>query len=70
MKNVSKMKYNRYWLLPFFLLLFSVGSLQAQPGGDGDGDGDDPTVPIDGGISFLLVAGAAYGVKKVLDNKK
>ena len=27
-------------------------------------------VPIDGGISLLFVAGAAFGVKKVLGNKK
>lgn len=29
-----------------------------------------PCVPIDGGISFLLVAGAAYGSKKVYDSWK
>lgn len=69
MKKISKTKYNKYWLLPLFLLIFGIGSLQAQPG-NGDGDGEDPTVPIDGGISILLFAGAAYGVKKVLDKKK
>jgi hypothetical protein len=29
-----------------------------------------PCVPIDGGISFLLVAGAAFGAKKVYDSRK
>ena len=29
-----------------------------------------PCIPIDGGISFLLVAGAAYGGKKALDSWK
>jgi hypothetical protein len=30
----------------------------------------DPNVPIDGGLSFLLAAGAAYGAKKVYDKRK
>jgi len=29
-----------------------------------------PATPIDGGISLLLVAAGAYGVKKVYDHKK
>jgi hypothetical protein len=29
-----------------------------------------PCVPIDGGISFLIVAGAAYGAKKLKDNRR
>lgn len=35
-------------------------------GGSGTGGG----VPLDGGISLLLVAGAGYGIKKVIDNRK
>ena len=30
----------------------------------------DPGVPIDGGVSLLLAAGAAYGVKKYREHKK
>jgi len=30
----------------------------------------DPNVPIDGGLSVLLAAGAAYGAKKVYDKRK
>ena len=30
----------------------------------------NPKVPIDGGLSALLVAGAGYGIKKVYDKKK
>lgn len=37
------------------------------PGGD---DGGDPDIPIDGGISLLLAAGAAYGIKKVHQYKQ
>ncbi len=27
--------------------------------------GNDPDVPLDGGISLLLAAGAVYGIKKI-----
>ena len=27
-------------------------------------------VPVDGGVSLLLAAGAAYGIKKVRDSRK
>ena len=45
------------------------------PGPPGGGPGDPPCwpppcVPIDGGISFLLLAGVAYGGKKVYDMSK
>ena len=33
-------------------------------------DPDDPTCPIDGGLSLLLAAGAAYGVKKYRSSRK
>jgi hypothetical protein len=29
-----------------------------------------PCIPIDGGISALILAGAAYGAKKLYDKKK
>jgi hypothetical protein len=32
--------------------------------------GDPTPVPVDGGVSLLLAAGAAYGIKKVRDNRK
>ena len=43
-------------VLPFF-------AMAQDPGGG-------PDVPIDGGLSLLLAAGAAYGVKKYRDGKK
>jgi hypothetical protein len=46
--------------LLFFLLPFAAFA-----------DPDIPVVtPIDGGVSFLLAAGAAYGAKKIYDWKK
>jgi len=32
--------------------------------------GDPSPIPIDGGVSLLLAAGAAYGIKKVRDSRK
>ncbi len=29
-----------------------------------------PCVPIDGGVTFLIAAGAAYGAKKLVDARK
>ena len=43
-------------LLPFF-------AMAQDPGGG-------PDVPIDGGLSLLLAAGAAYGVKKYRQGRK
>ena len=57
-------------------IVFSL-SLFANPPGGGDGGTPDPggdpdaaAIPIDGGISLLLAAGAALGAKKLYDNKK
>jgi hypothetical protein len=43
-------------LIPFF-------AMAQDPGGG-------PDVPIDGGLSLLLAAGTAYGVKKYREHKK
>jgi hypothetical protein len=48
------------------LVISSLGIAQ----GDAGNDPDFPTVPLDGGLSLLLVAGAAYGSKKVYDFRK
>ena len=36
--------------------------------GGGDDDDDNNEIPLDGGLSFLAVAGAGLGIKKVRDN--
>ncbi len=45
----------------FALVVIAVMPLLAQ--------GSPPATPIDGGLSLLLAAGAAYGVKKLASNK-
>ena len=52
-----------------FLILGILFSLNAFAQGD-PGDNPDADVPIDGGVSALVIAGAAYGVKKLKDIKK
>jgi len=42
----------------------------AQPGSTTGGFNDEPVdAPIDGGLSVLVVAGIAYGAKKMITNK-
>ena len=55
-------------------LLFFPDSLLAQPGGGppfggggGPGCWPPPCIPVDGGLSFLIAAGVAFGGKKLLD---
>ncbi len=53
------------------LLLLMMMPVIAFPYGDPDDsdswDEDPEGVPIDGGVSLLLAAGAGYGVKKLRD---
>lgn len=48
-------------------LLLTAGLLHA---GAGPGGPVTPGVPINDGLPFLLVAGAAYGIKKYYSKKK
>ncbi|MGN6567149.1 MAG: PID-CTERM protein-sorting domain-containing protein [Flavipsychrobacter sp.] len=50
-------------------VLLCLPSLLHAQGMPGD-PGGDPDVPIDGGLSLLLAAGAGYGAKKVNDRRK
>ena len=58
----------------FIVLASFTHSLKAQPPDPGGGGTPScfpaPCVPIDGGISLLLLAGAAYGGKKAFDINK
>ena len=54
------MKYNSIILSVLFVLAAFVPAL-AQ--------GAPPATPIDGGLSLLLVAGGAYGLKKLKDSR-
>lgn len=51
----------KYWITVFLMLSCKITfAFQTDDPGL---PGGDPDVPLDGGITFLLAAGAAYGVK-------
>jgi len=48
-----------------FILLLAVGQAQAQAPGTGGPAPAPAAVPLDGGASLLLLAGAAYGLRRL-----
>lgn len=58
------MKYSLIFLLLGYLLTAAVRA--DDPGLPGE----DPDVPLDGGVTFLMLAGAVYGVKWIRDRNK
>jgi len=61
----------RFTLLLLLLVVPLMGALMAQPGpGGGPPCWPPPCIPIDGGLSLLIGAGALLGGKKALDARK
>jgi hypothetical protein len=58
----------KYTLLFFLMLQSSL--LLAMRTDDPGLPGDDPDLPIDGGVTALLIAGAAYGLRKINQQKR
>ncbi|MFY0605091.1 MAG: hypothetical protein JXR10_00150 [Cyclobacteriaceae bacterium] len=54
------MKTEKVILIAGILLFSATAFAQGAP----------PATPIDGGLSILLAAGGAYGLKKLRDSKK
>ena len=50
-------------------LLFATTLTYAQADLPEDFGTEDPDAPVDGGLAFLLAAGAGYGIKKLKDKK-
>jgi len=69
---VLKMKRLTFILTLFLVLAFgqSLFSAPPPPPSNKPPCWPPPCVPIDGGISALIVAGAAFGAKKLYDKKK
>ena len=61
----AEKKYKMKKIMIILTLLISLNAFAQADMDDGDG-----TVPVDGGISILLLAGAAYGVKRVREHRK
>jgi hypothetical protein len=70
------MKHLAIILVLFFVVVCSQSLISAGPPGPPPPPSVNapcwppPCIPIDGGISALIVAGAAYGAKKLYDKKK
>lgn len=64
----------KYLLILFFTLFFTsfcIALAPPPPPPPGDpGCWPPPCIPIDGGISLLIAAGAIYGGRKLYSNKK
>ena len=50
-------------VMSLIFIFGAVAPLFAQPGAP-------PATPIDGGLSLLLAAGGAYGIKKIRDSRR
>lgn len=54
----------------FSIISYAYCFSAPPPPAGGPGCWPPPCVPIDGGISFLIIAGAVYGGKKLYDKSK
>jgi hypothetical protein len=57
-------KYNLFFATLLLVLVSTATYAQGVPDPTGDG------VPVDGGLTALLVGGAIYGAKKLKERKK
>lgn len=74
------MNYKSIFLLLLFFTIATVSIAAGPPPppsvapppppGNGPPCWPPPCIPIDGGISLLMMAGAAYGAKKIYDSRK
>ena len=71
MKRAFKISFFAALFLSFFMIVqpsWADGPPPPPPGGGHGGGGNAPPgggAPIDGGLSFLLLAGAGYGARKL-----
>jgi|LauGreDrversion4_1035100.scaffolds.fasta_scaffold05203_2 hypothetical protein len=65
-KNKQMKKYILRLCLALTLTIITSVAVYAQPGFDDDVE----DTPIDGGVSLLVGAGIAYGVKRIYYHKK
>jgi hypothetical protein len=49
----------------FIIMLIILNDTTMAKADDPGLPGNDPDVPLDGGVSLLLAAGAVYGLKKI-----
>lgn len=64
---INKAIARKYMLL--LVLILDITLLKAMASDDPGLPGGDPDVPVDGGVAALLLAGAAYGWRKINQQK-
>ncbi len=66
------MSFKKHILTVFLVIINLIAFAAAPPPPPGAGPGcwPPPCMPIDGGITLLMAAGAAYGAKKIYDSRK
>lgn len=57
-------------LLLAMILCFPLGAFAWGNDHDWNNNNCGTDVPLDGGLSFLIVAGAGYGIKRVMEIKE
>jgi hypothetical protein len=60
----EKRELNMKKILVAIMLMISMNAFSLSDPEDGDGQTED-AIPVDGGLSLLLAAGAAYGVRSI-----
>ena len=75
--KIERFIYRTFLVLAAFLTKIALyAQPSAPPPGAGGSSGslppcwDPECVPVDGGLGFLIVAGAALGAKKINDHRK
>ncbi len=61
---------NRYITFILFLILFSLAPFFVETSIGQPPPPDPQPIPIDGGLSVLLIAGVGYAAKKLHNNNK
>ena len=73
-KISTSMNLKRKFLVLFFSVLVNAMSANLCLAEEGEPDpeepGAPPDTPVDGGVTLLLAAGAAYGAKRVSERKR
>jgi hypothetical protein len=71
---LNQMNLKQLFLIGFFVaisaLSYAAPFPPPPPPGNGPACWPPPCIPIDGGITLLMAAGAAYGAKKFLESRK
>ncbi len=69
-KYIQHINYQQLQKIVYLLLVLFFISNLAHADDPGLPGGSDPDVPIDGGLSLLVIGGIGYGVKKMREKER